>query len=212
MEFRGQFGLGKNPSKKAWGVFALNLIFDALIYCVFLLAMYFVSKMILTGTVPMQYEFLVVATAASMLVQLLTCTGNLIKVLYYDVDNELLMRFPIDGMELFLAKATFVFLNNLIISFVFTLPFYVYYGVFTNAGAGHYVGSIAAALFISFIPFFIANLIAVPVMHLNNLIRNKFGLKLTFIILLMIFAFSIYMLLLRGNQRSKRVVFRRLFA
>lgn len=198
MEFRGQFGLGKNPSKKAWGVFALNLIFDAVIYCVFLLAMYFVSKMILTGSVPMQYEFLVVATAASMLVQLFTSTGNLIKVLYYDVDNELLMRFPIDGMELFLAKATFVFLNNLIISFVFTLPFYVYYGVFTHAAAGHYVGSVAAALFISFIPFFIANLIAVPVMHLNNLIRNKFGLKLTFIILLMIFAFSIYMLLLRG--------------
>lgn len=198
MEFRGHFGLGKNPNRKAWSVFALNLVFDAIIYCVFLTAMYFVSSMVLTGSIPMQYEYLVVATLASMLVQLATSTGSLIKVLYYDVDNELLMRFPIDGMELFLAKAAFVFCNNLILAFLFTLPFYVFYGVFAGMGGGYYVASVAMAMFISLIPFFVANLIAVPVMHLNNLIRNKFGLKLAFIIFLMVLAFSIYMLLLRG--------------
>lgn len=198
MEFRGHFGLGKNPNKKAWGVFALNLVFDAIIYCVFLAAMYFVSSMILTGSVPMKYEFLVVATLASMLVQLATSTSSLIKVLYYDVDNELLLRFPIDGMELFLAKASFVFFNNLIISFLFTLPFYVYYGIFVGVQWGYYIACVAVALFISFIPFFVANLIAVPVMHLNSVIRNKFGLKLAFIIILMVVAFSVYMLLLRG--------------
>ena len=198
MEFRGHFGLGKNPTRKAWSVFALNLIFDAIIYAVFLTGTYFVSSMVLRGSIPMQYEYLVVVTLVSMLVQLGTSTNSLIKVLYYDVDNELLLRFPIDGIALFLAKAIFVFLKNLILSFLFTLPFYVYYGVFTGVSWGWYVGAVATALFISFLPFFIANLIAVPVMHLNNGLRNKFGLKLAFIIILMIVAFSLYMLLLRG--------------
>ena len=198
MEFRGHFGLGKTNGKKGIGNLVLNLVFDAIIYAVFLAALYFVSSMILTGNIPMQYEFLVVATLASMIVQLGTCTASLIKVLYYDVDNELLLRFPIEGMELFFAKATFVFIKNIILSFCFTVPLYIYYGVFTGAPWYHYPVSLAMTVYISILPFAVANIIAVPVMHLNNLIRNKFGLKLVFIIALMAAAFSVYMLLLRG--------------
>lgn len=198
MEIRGQFGLSGVNGKKAIGGLILNLVFDAIIYAVFIFGTYFMSKMILRGSVPMRYEYLVVATLASMVVELAASTGGLIKTLYYDVDNELLLRFPIDGMELFLAKATFVFLKNVLTSLLFTLPFYVYYGVFTAQPWHFYFGSIAMALYASLLPFFLANLIAVPVMHVNNAIRNKFGLKLSFIIALMVVAFSAYMLLLRG--------------
>lgn len=198
MEFRGRFNLGHSPSKKAWGLFALNMIFSAIIYAVFLLAMYFVSKMILLGSINMDYEFLVVATLLSMLVQLVTSTSSLTRVLYYDVDNELLIRFPIDGLDLFLAKSVFVFLNNLIISVLFTLPFYVYYGVFLKLGAAFYVQSVVASIFISLIPFFLANLVAVPVMNINNKLKNKFALKLIFAILLIAVAYTLYMMLLRG--------------
>lgn len=198
MEFRGYFGLGKNPKRKEWSSFAINLILDAIIYCIFLMAVYFISSMVLTGSVPMRYEYLVVATLVSMFVQLFTSTGKLIKVLYYDVDNELLLRFPIDGMELYLAKAAFVLINDMIISLVFTLPLYVFYGYFAGVRGGFYVGCVAVSLFIGFIPFFIANIIAVPVMHLNNFIRNKHGFKLALVIILLVVLFSAYMLLLRG--------------
>lgn len=192
------FELGSNPTKRHWGLFALNMIFNAIIYFIFLAAMYFVSKMVLLGSISMKYEFLVIATAVSMLVQLGTSTGRLIKVLYYDVDNELLLRFPIGGVELFLSKATFVYLNNLIISVVLTLPFYVYYGIFTGQGVGYYFGSVAVSMVISLIPFFLANLIAVPVMHLNNQMKNKFAFQLAAIIILIVASFSIYMVMLQG--------------
>lgn len=198
MEFRGHFGFNKANGKKAWGNLALNLTFDAIIYAVFIVGLYFVSSMILTGSIPMGYEYLVVATLASMIVQLATCTASLIKVLYYDVDNELLLRFPIDGIELYLAKATFVFIKNLILSFACTLPLYVFYGYFTHAPWHFYLASFGLTIYISILPFALANIIAVPVMHLNNLIRNRFGLKLALIIALMAVAFSLYMLLLRG--------------
>ncbi|MFA6866681.1 MAG: hypothetical protein WCR54_04105 [Clostridia bacterium] len=198
MEFRGKFNLGKNPSQKAWGLFALNLIFTAIIYGIIVAGIYFISSMILQGKIPMKYEFLTVATLVSMLVQLVSCTGRLIKVLYHDTDNELLIRFPLEGRELFLAKAAFAFFNNLILSVAFTLPFYVFYGVFSDANVLFYFLAIFTSIVISFIPFFISNLIAVPVMYLNNLIYNKFGLKLAGAILLIIIGFSIYMLILRG--------------
>lgn len=198
MEFRGRFGLGSAPTRKSWGIFALNLALDALIYGVFLVAAYFVSSMILKGGVDMRYAFLVVASAVSMLIQFVTSTGQLVKVLYYDVDNELLIRFPIDGTELFLAKASYVFINNLIISLVFTLPFYVCYGAFTGAEPAFYFLSAVMAVAISIIPFFSANLVTIPFMHLNNVLRNKFGLKLAFTIAAVVALFSAYMLLLRG--------------
>lgn len=198
MEFRGLFELGSNPSKRHWGLFALNLVFDGIIYFVFLAAMYFISKMILLGSLPMQYEFLVVATVISMLVQLGTSTGRLIKVLYHDVDNELLLRFPIGGTELFLSKATFVYLNNLIISVLFTLPFYIFYGIFMNMDVGFYFSAVAISMLVSLVPFFFANLIAVPVMHVNNQMKNKFALNLAVIIILLVVSFSIYMLVLQG--------------
>lgn len=198
MEFRGIFNLGKDPTQKAWGLFALNLIFSAIIYAVMVCGIYFVCEMILKGSIPMNYEYLALATFISMLVQFVSATGQLVKVLYFDSDNELLIRFPLEGIELFLAKSVFVYINTLIISIVVTLPFYVFYGIFNNMGVAFYIHSVTTTLLISFIPFFLANLISVPVMHLNNLIRNKFGLKLTFVILMIVIGFSLYMMLLRG--------------
>ncbi len=198
MEFRGRFNLGKNPSAKAWGLFALNLIFSGIIYAIFLVGTYFLSQMILNGSINMKYEFLVVACILSIAVQLIVSTTSLIRVLYHDVDNELLLRFPIDGLDLFLAKAVFVFINNLLISILFTLPFFVYYGVFTGSGVGYYFNAVFSSMFISFLPFFLANLIAVPVMNLNNHLSNKFLLKLLLVIVGLAVGFALYMSLLRG--------------
>ncbi len=198
MEFRGIFNLGKDPTQKAWGLFALNLIFSAIIYVVMVGGIYFVCKMILQGNIPMNYEYLAAATFISMVVQFVSATQQLVKVLYFDTDNELLIRFPLEGIELFLAKSVFVYINTLIISIVFTLPFYVFYGIFNDMGGFFYINSVTTAFMISFIPFFLASLISVPFMHLNNIIRNKFGLKLTLIILLIVIGFSLYMMLLRG--------------
>lgn len=198
MEFRSIFNLGKDPNRKAWGLFALNMTFSAIIYAVVVVGIYFVCKMILQGSMPMNYEYLAIATFVSMLVQFISATGQLVKVLYFDTDNELLIRFPLEGIELFLAKAVFVYINTLIISILVTLPFYIFYGIFNHMGALFYIHGVTTTLLISLIPFFLANLISVPVMHLNNLIRNKFGLKLAFIIVLIVIGFSAYMMLLRG--------------
>lgn len=57
------------------------------------------------------------------------CTATLIKALYYSGDNEILLRFPVNGTQIFIAKSIFVFISNFLITMGILLPFYICYGV-----------------------------------------------------------------------------------
>ncbi len=197
-EFRGRLGVGKNASPKSWGVFFLSGGVSLLMYGVFVGIIYFVTNMLLNGRIILHYEFLVLATALSMIIQIATCTGALVKNLYYDGDNELLLRFPVDGLEIFISKSIFVFLKNITISIFLTLPFYIFYAIIMQKSVSFYFSAVFMSVYISIVPFCVANLIAIPAMHIVNSIKNKFGLVLGLLIFMIIISFSFYMLLLKG--------------
>ena len=197
-EFRGRFNIGKNSSPKSWGVFILNLIISLLMYAVYFFGVYFIAKILLTGTANMGYVYLVFATAISIIIQIFTVTGALVKNLYYNGDNELLLRFPVDGLEIFLSKSAYVFIKNAVVSLLITLPFYIMFAVIMGRGVGFYIHIFFMSIYISIVPYCIANFIAIPVMHLVNTIKNKFGLILGFLILMIVVGFSMYMLILKG--------------
>ncbi|HHU43289.1 MAG: hypothetical protein QM214_01325 [Bacillota bacterium] len=197
-EFRSRFDLGKKASPKAWSVFFLSATVSLLMYALFLTIIFFITNMLLTGRIEMNYEFLSLATALSMLIQLLASSGALVKSLYFDADNELLLRFPVDGLEIFVAKSAFVFIRNILISLMLGLPFYIFYGITLRLGAGFYIKAVIIAIYISILPFCAANLISAPVMHVVNSVKNKFGLILGILIVLIVLGFSVYMLILKG--------------
>ncbi|MFW5780269.1 MAG: hypothetical protein ACOCWI_02320 [Bacillota bacterium] len=197
-EFRGRLGVGKKTSPKSWGVFIINSIVSLLMYLIFLSLIFFITNMILTGRIEMNYEFLVLATALSMFIQIITSAGSLVKSLYFDADNELLLRFPVDGLEIFIAKSAFVFIKNIMVSVMLTLPFYIFYAITLNKGVGFYISSILVSFYISIIPFCVANLVSTPVMYVVNSVKNKYGLILGILIVMIVVGFSTYMLILKG--------------
>ncbi|MDD4316561.1 MAG: hypothetical protein PHC84_05325 [Clostridia bacterium] len=197
-EFRGRLGVGRKASPKSWGVFFLNGAVSLLMYALFVGIIYFVTNMLLNGRIVLHYEFLVLASALSMIIQIATSTGSLVKNLYYDGDNELLLRFPVDGLEIFVSKSIFVFIKNVSTSVLLTLPFYIFYAIIMQKSAGFYISAAFMSIYISIVPYCIANLIAIPVMHVVNSIKNKFGLILGLLIFMIIISFSFYMLLLKG--------------
>lgn len=197
-EFRGRLSIGRKSSPKSWGVFLLNTIISLLMYAIFLVIIYFVSSMLLRGRIIVNYEFLVFATAISMIIQIVASTGALVKSLYYDADNELLLRFPVDGLEIFLSKSIFVFIKNIITSVMFTLPFYIFYAIILDKSLLFYFSAVLMSIYISIVPYCVANLIAIPVMHVVNGIKNKFGLILGILIVMIVISFSTYMLILKG--------------
>jgi ABC-2 type transport system permease protein len=132
-----------------------------------------------------------------MFMQLIICTSTLIKALYFNGDNEILLRFPVSGDDIFFAKSAYVFVNSLVISVALLLPIYISYGIFTGANGFFFIWAMIVTAFGSVLPFLIANIIAIPVMYLVNLIKDKYLLVLLIMIAVVVGAFSLYMTVLK---------------
>lgn len=169
-----------------------NYLFFVAIYAVLVYLMYYLTKLF-AGDGGLRIEFLTIVSTITMIVATAVSTGTVIKNLYQNGDNELLLRFPVSGKEILVAKMIYCYLHNLIICALLMLPFYISFGVVTSAQVGDYFAYIAVTLFSTLLPFFIANIIAVPVMKLMNLVKNKFLLVLILTIAVVCGIFAFYL-------------------
>ncbi|MEG1791475.1 MAG: hypothetical protein RR033_02115 [Clostridia bacterium] len=195
LDLRSRFGFGSKIGAKNIGKWIANVIFTGAIYGIIVAGIYYLTKMF-TGRPELRDSYIVLVTMASMILQLIICTATLVKALYYSTDNEMLMRFPVNGTQIFAAKSAYVLTNNFLIMSAMLLPFYICYGVLMKLGVGFYFWAGFVTIISSTLPFFIANIIAIPVMLFVNLIKNKFGIVLAIIIAVLIFSFTLYMLIL----------------
>lgn len=174
-----------------------NYLFFIAIYALLIVGIYYLSKIFVDRS-GLRLEFLVIVATATILFATLVATGNIVKNLYQNGDNEMLLRFPVSGKEILAAKSIYCFLHNLAVCVFTMLPFYITFGVVTHAVVGDYFSYIAVVLLSSLLPFFLANIIAVPVMKIVNAVKNQFLLILIFAILVICAAFIFYLTAL-GN-------------
>ena len=143
----------------------LKLLFTIVLLGAVIYAIYWVAglffEMFETGG--MLYEALVLLVTAIFIFMLFTGISSTIKVLYYKGDNEILMRYPVSGAEVFIS------------AFYVKIPVPILLMVFIN--------------------FFLSNILAIPIMHLTNRIRNKFILIIIGLAILVTAGFALYMLL-----------------
>lgn len=171
----------------------LNALFFLAIYAVLILGIYYLTRIFVERS-DLPLEFLVIAAMATIVLASIVATGNIIKNLYQNGDNEMLLRFPVSGKEILLAKSIYCFLHNLVICVLLMLPFYVTFGVITDAPAGDYFAYIGVILLSSVLTFAVGNILAVPVMKLMNIFKNKFVVVLIFTIVVVCGAFTVYLL------------------
>lgn len=179
-------------TKKDKALKAMNIIFGAVVYALLVVGIYFLSRMFVVRA-GLRIEFLTIATLLTMGISTVVAIGNVVKNLYMNGDNELLLRFPVNGTEILIAKSIYCAIHNFVVSCMLTLPFYIVFGAITGAGAGYYFASIAIMLFSTMLPFFVANLVAIPVMRMVNAIKNQFLLVLAMIIVAICGCFVLYM-------------------
>lgn len=170
-----------------------NYLFFVAIYALVVYGMYFVTNMFVEGAGGLRIEFLTVANTLTMVIATAISTGTVIKNLYQNGDNEMLLRFPVSGKEILVAKTIYCALHNLIVCALLMLPFLISYGAVSHAHVGHFFGYIPLTLLASLLPFFIANIIAVPVMKLMNAVKNKFIIVLILTILVICGIFIFYL-------------------
>ncbi|HHU43871.1 MAG: hypothetical protein QM214_03785 [Bacillota bacterium] len=141
------------------------------------------------------YEALVIYFTGAFLFLLITNISSTIKVLYFKGDNEILMRFPVSGWEVFWAKTIFLLIIQVALTSLVSIPLLIAYGQQVNVTASFYVSIPAVILFLVFIPFFLSNVLAIPFMHISNKIRHHYSFIILALTIVVTCIFLIYTLI-----------------
>ncbi len=200
LDLKSRYGITQNEApRKGLGRVA-SYLFLVLVYAVLAVGIYYLTS-VFVGRSGLRMEYLVIIATVTILFATIISTGVVIKNLYQNGDNEMLLRFPVSGKEILVAKSVYCFLHNLVVCLLTMLPFYISFGIVTGAPVGDYFAYMGIVLFSTLMPFFIANIIAVPVMKVINAVKNQFLLVLVLTILAICAVFSIYLVSL-GNVLS----------
>ncbi|MDD3946942.1 MAG: hypothetical protein PHI19_03795 [Clostridia bacterium] len=193
LEFKNKFGDFSYKSGKSWTKLIATLFFFALI----LLIVYFGATTVfhMFDKAGMAYEALVILFTVLFAYLIISGTSSTVKVLYYKGDNEILMRFPVTGAQIFVSKTLFLIINQFISSLVITLPFMFAYSNVVDVSAAFVKMVPVVIVYLVLIPFFLSNILAIPMMHLTNRIRNKFIILIIGMSLIMSVVFAVYMLI-----------------
>ena len=197
----GRFGSRKDVSNKDIISRIFNILFSVIIYGVVVFGIYELTNIFVKRS-GLGYEWLVMVTGLTMILATIVSIVTVMKNLYMNGDNELLLQFPVTSAEILLSKSIYCFIHNICVCMILILPFYVSFGVVAgDAGftisKGYYVEVIVDIFLISFIPFALANILAVPVMMVVNKLKNRHLLMLIILIVLLVGAFIAYMEVIR---------------
>ena len=196
LDLKSRHGSTKAISTKDHLKRFFNVALSIVLYAVLIAVFYYLTEMFVVKS-QLGFEFLVIVTFVALILLTIVGTGNVVKNLYFSGDNELLLRFPVSGKDVLIAKSIYCFVSNLIICFLLLFPFYIIFGALSGMNVGYYFLSIIVMFLISLVPFFVANLIAIPIMQLVNHVKDKFLLILIVLILLLCGGFILYMQLLK---------------
>lgn len=190
MEFIHRFGKVTLKDRKAIIKMVSSLIFFAAVFAIILYGgKVFFSMFHKAG---LAYEALVLFFSVVFFFLLITNISSTIKVLYYKGDNEILMRFPVEGWEVFWAKTIFLLISQVAMVSLIMIPFLISYGSVIPVNGKFYVAIPFVIFFMVFLPFFLSNMLAIPFMQVSNKIRHRFGLIIIGLAVVMTSIFFVY--------------------
>lgn len=171
--------------------FTLLGLFASVVYAIYLFGMHSFIQMF--HLYELEYEFLQMFITLSQVILIAFGVSSVIKTLYYSGDNELLLRFPVSGEAVFIAKISILIMYQAIYTILVMFPVFVMFGVAINAPINFYI-LIPVIMIISIVfPLCLANMLAIPTMYLNAKLKNKYLFILGLSVALVAGGFAIYM-------------------
>lgn len=141
-------------------------------------------------------EFLVFFIFLVQLAQLLFGISLTTKTLYFSSDSDL-MKLPIKGMTIFLAKVAYLYIKEFLFSFLLGIPVFIEYGILSGQGAGFFAVLPLISVLFPLIPFLLALILSVPTMYLVGYLKNKFIVMLLIYISIVAVGFFLYSTILK---------------
>lgn len=139
----------------------------------------------------LKHEFIIYYVLIVGIVQFLFGLSLTTKTLYFNSDSDLL-KLPLSGRMIFMAKVTYLFIYELIFTTILSLPVFIMYGIATSQTALYYSMLVPNTLFLPMIPFLFALLCSVPAMYIVGFLKNKFIVMLMIYIVCVAAGFYIY--------------------
>lgn len=194
LDIRSRFGTRKDISKKELIGKIASWTFSLVLYGFFLFFVYEMTDIFVKRS-GLGYEWLVMVTTATVIIATIVSIVTVIKNLYLNGDNELLMQFPVTSAEILLSKSIYCFIHNVVVCILVILPFYISFGAVLGEGVskGFYLEAIVDVLLISLVPYSIANILAVPVMLVTNKLKSRYLIMLILLTVLLVGSFIAYM-------------------
>lgn len=188
-------GLGNFRVKdyKSW----FKLVMYAGVVVAFFFFALFASKIYFSmfKTAGIAYEALIIFFSVVFALLTITGTSGTIKVLYFKSDNEILIRYPLTGNEIFTSKILFLLIRQIITTILILIPFLYGYTQIETVNKAFMYRAPLVVIFMVLITFCLSNVLAIPVMHLTNKIRNKFILIIISLAIIVMALFAGYMML-----------------
>ena len=141
-----------------------------------------------TVHVKISKQLLVSLLIISQVISIISCTSNLLSVLYLGKDNTLLLAFPCSYGEIFTSKLAVFGYEELKKSVYFTLPFFISFGLFAN-NALYWVFLLPVLLISCLFPVIIGALISIPLIHVKRFFEKRVILTATLIVASLVLAF-----------------------
>ena len=113
------------------------------------------------------------------------------KLFFNKNDIELTSKFPIRNREIIISKLIFLFGNYVVVSFLFTYPMFVAYGIITKAKIWFYFITMLYPIATFFFDMGISLILFCPYSFIKMKLKNRFVLR--FIVYLIILSLAIYL-------------------
>lgn len=128
-------------------------------------------------------ELFCLVLLVTQLLSLAFAVGNVINTLYLNRDNEMLICLPVTPNQLFISKLLMIYIREVAVNAMITLPIFITLGIFSSPGVSFYLSLPLFVLLLPIFPIVVAAFLSIPVMSVI-----KFLKKHTFLSIAVIFS------------------------
>ena len=129
-------------------------------------------------------SFLALILLVTQAISLVFAVGHIINTLYLSKDNEMLICLPVTPNQLFVSKILLIYLKELAVNAMISIPLFATFGFFSNGslGASFYCSIPLLLLLLPIFPIVLASFISIPVMAIIRFLKKHIVLSIIVIL------------------------------
>ncbi|MBE5736748.1 MAG: hypothetical protein E7356_05315 [Clostridiales bacterium] len=203
LQFDEKFDILKTGNKKKMfgSILKYVLIIAVLTFVCYALFL----KFVLLGFV-INKQLISIILLASQVVSLLFGIGHIIKVLFQNKDNELLMSMPVHPQQVFVSKILLSYIQELIVNACITLPLMISIGLLGGFNVYYYVMLPVLVVLLPILPTATALLMSIPVLYIIKFFQKHSIVSTILILATVVVCVILYSRLLSAFAESFNIV------